>query len=176
MIPMSELIKDPDYKRFLTTKPKLPPISRDKTKMSTPPWVVYVQRDIDGAWGKREFWKYSEAFIFFKRAMKLGVHDATINCRRIGFEPPSRFVRIKGKFIVDRKGVKRQATTLVYWKPAAHLEAFDHVWCKYCRRPTVFKFYKKHKRLGVVDSTTSRCCICGASARIALMPSDKRRV
>ena len=177
MIPMTELVKDPVYKRYLQTKPVLPAVARSKKLMRTPPWVVYVQKEADGAWGKKEFWKYSEAFNFMKRALKLGVHDAAINCRRVGFLPPSRFVRIKGKYVLGSDGVKRQATKAVPWKPKLDVSDPDHEWCMYCRRPTVFKYYRKHKALkslGFLDNTIRRCCICGASARIAI-PSKTRR-
>ena len=108
LIPMSELVKDPVYRRYLQTKPDLPPVARSKLNQS-PPWVVYIQKDAHGKWGKREFWKYSEAFKFMSRALKLGVADAALNCKRIGFEPPSRFVRIKGKFVTGSDGKRRQA-------------------------------------------------------------------
>lgn len=174
MIPMSELIKDPVYRKFLTVPPKLPDFARDKRMNISPPWVVYVQKTPGGKWGKREFWTYKKAFGFFRKALKLGVHDVTINCKRIGFDPPSKWVRIKGKYVVGSDNVKRQATKLIYWKLRTESGEEEHHWCKYCRRPTVFKFYDSHKRLGFVDSTVSRCCICGASERIAIhTPSDR---
>ena len=177
MIPMSELVRDPVYKRYLMTKPTLPAVARSKKLMASPPWVVYVQRELGGNWGKKEFWKYSEAFNFMKKALKLGVHDAAINCKRFGFEPPSRFVRIKGKFVTGSDGVRRQATKAVPWKPRLDVGDADHEWCMYCRRPTEFKYFRKHKALKmieVLDSTTRRCCICGASERIALLPNRRR--
>lgn len=174
MIQMSELVRDPVYKKYLQTKPKLPAIARSRRMMATPPWVVYVQREVAGPWGKREFWKYSEAFNFMKRALKLGVHDAAINCKRLGFDPPTRFVRIKGKYVLGSDGVKRQATKEVPWKPRLDGSDPDHEWCMYCRRPTEFKYYRKHKRLTTIDTTVRRCCICGASERIALLPNKRR--
>jgi RNase P subunit RPR2 len=50
----------------------------------------------------------------------------------------------------------------------------EHHWCKYCRRPTVFKYYTSHKRLGTVDPWVRRCCICGASERIAIHTRSDR--
>lgn len=170
MIPMSELIKDPFYKAFLTTPPKTPSVSRDPNKCKSPPWVVYVQKEANGPWGKKEFWKYSDAFKFFKKALKLHVADCTINNRRFGFDPPSRMVRIKGKYVKGSDGITRQATKIVTWRPQLLPEDGEHHWCRYCRRPTVFKYFRKHKALkGVdIDTTTPRCCICGASTRIAI--------
>lgn len=172
MIPMSELLKDPAYKKFLLSKPKVP---RHQKTMGGTPWVVYVQKEIDGSWGKKEFPKYSDAFKFFKAWLKKGAHDLAINNRRFGFDPPLRFARIKGKYVKGTDGVTRQATKAVPWKVPARLAADqpDHHWCKYCRRPTVFKFYASHKRLGQCDPSVPRCCICGASARIALPAHDR---
>lgn len=176
MIQMSELVKDPVYRSFLTTQPAQPAISVNKKLMSRPPWVVYVQREKNGPWGKKEFWKYTKAFKFFRKALKAGVYDCTINNRRIGFKPPQRFVRIKGKYVVGSDGVRRQQTKPVPWVAKIPEGQPDHHWCKHCRRPTVFRYYKKHKALkGVeIDTTIPRCCICGASARIAIdHASDK---
>lgn len=178
MIPMSELIKDPAYREFLTTQPSVPAIAAQKRKGRSKPWVVYVQRERGGPWGKREFWKYTKAFAFFRLALKAGVHDCTINNRRVGFKPPQKWVRVKGKYVVGSDGKRRQVTKPVPWKPRAELLEGqpEHHWCKYCRRPTVFRYFRKHKALeGVdIDSTVPRCCICGASARIAIdFSSDK---
>lgn len=172
---MSELVKDPVYRRFLETKPDMPRHARDPKRAASPPWVVYVQLKADGAWRKKEFWKYSEAFNFMRRWLKKGAHDATINNKRIGYDPPMRFVRIKNKFVVGSDGIRRQATKAVPWKLRADwlMDQPEHHWCRYCRRPTVFKYYSKHKRLGQVDASVPRCCICGASARIALTSTDR---
>lgn len=174
MIPMSELIKDPTYRKFLETKPKTPAISRDDKRAKTPPWVVYVQVEVGGPWGKKEFWKYSEAFKFFRAWMRKGAHDATINNKRVPFDPPERLARIKGKFVLGSDGVRRQATKYIRWVPKLEPEDPTHHWCRYCRRPVVFKYYSRHKRIGVVDPTVRRCCICGASERIAMLPSEKK--
>lgn len=176
MIRMSELVKDPVYRKFLTTQPALPPIAKDKTMMATKPWVVYVQREKGGSWGKKEFWRYTKAFAFLNKALKADVYDCTINNRRIGFKPPQKFVRIKGKYVVGSDGVRRQQTKPVPWVFVTPDGQPDHHWCKYCRRPTVFRYFRKHKALkGVdIDTTVPRCCICGASARIAIdWSSDK---
>lgn len=144
--------------------------------MATPPWVVYVQRTADGPWGKKEFWKYSEAFNFLKIAInKHKVHDAALNCKRFPFAPPMRFARIRGKYVVGSDGVKRQATKAIPWAPKYEPGDPDHKWCMYCRRPTIFRFYSKHKRLGAVTDDVRRCCICGASERIAVSAAERKR-
>lgn len=174
VIPMSELVKDPVYKKFLLTKPRTPSITRDERRAKSPPWVVYVQRDSGGSWGKREFWTYAPAFRFFKAWLEKGAHDLALNNKRFPFDPPTRFARIRGKYVVGSDGVRRQATKKIPWQPKLAPGDPDHYWCRYCRRPTVFKYYKKHRRLGFVDPEVRRCCICGASERIAMTAKDRR--
>lgn len=176
VVPMSELIGERVYARYLESKPALPPHMRNKRLALSPPWVVYVQKRVDGPWGKREFWKYKKALQFFHRALELGVHDAALNCKRYAFEPPIQMARIRGKYVRGSDGKRRQATTRVYWKLPLKLQIDqpEHEWCMYCRRPTVFKYYSRHKRLGTVTQDVRRCCICGSSEKIALMPRGRK--
>lgn len=179
MIPMSELLKDRFYKAFIEATPDLPPVAKSKKKAKSPPWVVYVQLEVDGKWGRRSFWKYKKALKFMLAHLENGAHDAALNCKRTAFPPPSRLVRIKGKYVRGSDGVERQATKLVRWDlPAALKEGeAEHHWCSYCRRPTVFKFFRRHKALPgieVLDQSVPRCTICGASARIAIPYSDRK--
>ena len=169
-------MKDPVYREFLQTPPKMPPIARDPKKMSSPPWVVYVQKEPHGKWGKKEFWKYKDAFKFFSKALKMGVADAAINNKRIPFDPPHKVVRVKGRYQVGSDGVKRQITKIIEWRPKLLAEDAEHYWCLYCRRPTEFFYYRKHRALKLesIDTTIPRCCICGASARIAV-PHGQRK-
>lgn len=174
MIRMLELLEDPAYRSFLTTKPTMPRHLRDPQVMSSAPWVVYVQRESGGRWGRKSFWKYKDALKFLNDCLyKHHVWDAALNNKRFGYDPPRKIVRIKGKFKVDSRGVKRQVTKAIIWKPKLTEGEDEHHWCRYCRRPTVFKFYSRHKVLGEVTSDVPRCCICGASARIALPDGDR---
>jgi hypothetical protein len=175
---MSELLNDVVYRRYLEQKPKLPPVAMSRTH-PTGPWVVYVQREVDGKWGRKYFWKYGKALKFMLKFLEAGAHDAALNCRRVGFYPPSRRVRIKGKYVLGSDGVERQATKVVVWRPRKELLGDgqpEHHWCMYCRRPTVFIHYSRHKALGdmAVDQSVPRCCICGASARIAIPYNDRK--
>ena len=176
LITMSELLKDSTYRKFLETKPNTPKISRDPNRASSPTWVVYVQREQGGGWGKKEFWKYSKALKFmYYWVLERGAYDAALNNKRHPTDPPMRLARIKGKFVRGSDGVLRQVTKYVKWVcRAIPLDGPEHRWCMYCRRPVVFKFYTKHKRLGVVDPGVKRCCICGASERIALPLGERR--
>lgn len=178
MMTIHDLLEDKAYRDFLKTKPITPAISRDPAKMTTPPWVVYVQKEQMGPWGKKEFWKYSEAYRFLMKAVKLKVHDAALNNRRIPCKPPSKIVRIKGKFVVNRRGEKQQVTKAIVWAPKLPEGEMDHHWCLYCRRPTIFKYFRRHKALKMpyIDSSTPRCCICGSSARVATVQGERYRV
>jgi hypothetical protein len=88
-----------------------------------------VRRGASG--GKKEFWKYSKALKFLNRALELNVYDAALNCKRMGFDPPSRFVRIKGKFVKGTDGQMRQATKRVFWDlpVSLRMDQVEHKWC-----------------------------------------------
>jgi len=172
---MSELVQDKVYNAFLDRPPKVPDDRNRKHAYRTKPWVVYVKRHSNGKWGKREFWSYKKALKFFRHALQVGVYDATINNRRYWSAPPNRMVRLRGRYVQDSQGKTVQATKLVEWKPKTELllEQEDHEWCGYCRRPVVYKHFGKHRMLGTVSPMIDRCCICGASRRIA--PTFKNR-
>lgn len=176
MMTMSELLEDPAFRKFMMTSPKTPAVARGEHL--SPMWVVYVQKVPSGKWRRRSFRKYKKAVIFMTKALNLGYHDAAINNRRIGFDPPTRIVRIKGKFKVGSDGVKRQVTKIVVWKPRIPIgEDDEHHWCRACRRPTVWKHYSKHPALNqfpVLDYNVRRCCICGGSERVNMNYNDRR--
>lgn len=130
------------------------------------PWRVYIQREADGGWAKKDLPTYREAFELFKR-YRPTIHDAAINSRSVAFAPPHRLVRIKGKYReVVRKGKKQtvQVTKLVVWKPKLPPEEGPHLWCTYCRRPTVFRYFSIHHAFGKtmpISQEHLRCSICG---------------
>lgn len=176
MITIAELLEDDRYKQFFTTMPKVPVVSKAPTL--SPPWVLYVQLDLDGPWRTKQFEKYSDAFKFFKKLRaSRGLHDAAIHNKRVAFDPPTRMVRIKGKFIEGSDGKLRQATKVVVWRPRLPSDEAQHHWCMYCRRPTIFRTYRRHRGLKQIVEELStdipRCCICGASARIAIPYQDR---
>lgn len=171
MITIHDLLEDSRYKEFFLQVPKAPATLPGMT----PPWVLYVRFRGEKRWRKKEFSSYAQAFKLLKRLIHQGkVHDAAINNKRQSFPPPMRLVRIKGKFVRGSDNVKRQATKFVEWSPKIPGDEMDeHKWCPYCRRPTVFKWYSRHHALPniakgvVIDASVRRCCICGASERIA---------
>lgn len=171
MIPLSTLLEDPDYKEFFLKVPKLPAVVYSANQ--APPWRLYVLLKGDKNWRRKDFPAYAPAFKHLKRLLKSGkVEDAAINCRRFTSPPPLQSIRVRGKYVVGSDGVRRQVVKRVEWKPRYTRDDFeDHTWCPYCRRPTVFRYYARHHAmadLGIaIDPSVQRCCICGASSRIA---------
>lgn len=159
MLTIHELLEDRQYKEFFLKQPQMPALYRQQQMT---PWRVYIQRELDGPWAKKDLPSYTEAFKLFKR-YKPDIHDAAICSRAIAFAPPHRLVRIKGKY-VEHRGKKVQVTKLVVWKPKLPSEESPHNWCTYCRRPTVFRYFSRHHAFGremTIAQEELRCTICG---------------
>lgn len=166
MITLPELLKDPRYKKFFCTVPKQGPSAMN--------WRIYVQRKVDGPWARRDYAKYSEAFKRIKRELEAGnLHDGTIQSRGIAYAPPERIVKVTkgGRPILVKNPSTGQLipkTAVVVWRPKLMPEDEQHIWCVYCRRPTVFKWFLNHHALrnspvaGCIDPADRRCTICGA--------------
>lgn len=169
MITIVDLLEDSRYKEYFCQVPKLavPPVNGAK------PWRVFLKLKKNRQWAQKDFATYPEAFKYFKKALKRGlILDGAINCRRQSFAPPIRYAKIRGKFIEGSDGVKRQATKRVEWQPKLNADEYDeHQWCPWCRRPTVFKYFARHRVLNgsgiAIDPSVPRCMICGASTRVA---------
>lgn len=165
MITIHDLLKDTTYKQFICQQPSLPPHMTRALK----PWRLMVQLKGEQHWRMKRFGTYSEAFKAMKKILPRAA-DATINCPALGFVAPTRVVRIKGKFHTNGQ----QLTRLVTWKAAMPMGEFEeHHWCPYCRRPSVFKRFRRHHALqgnaigGLpIDPSLLRCSICGASENI----------
>lgn len=163
LLTIHELLQDKQYKEFFLRAPAMPVVYRQQQML---PWRVYIQREVDGAWAKKDLPTYREAFALFRR-YKPEIHDAAIMSRAVAFAPPHRLVRIRGQYReVVRKGKKEkvQVTKLVVWKPKLPQEESPHQWCTYCRRPTVFRYFSKHHAFGKNMNITQdelRCMICG---------------
>lgn len=180
MITLPELFEDARFKEYFCKIPPTPRVAYDKSL--TKQWVVYVQLKDPSAksghtgWKRKEFRKYRKAFALIRQLHKEGkLHDGAISNKRATRKPPSRMVRIKGKYIIGSDGVKRQATKMVVWKPRLEPEEPEHHWCLYCGRPTIFRYFTKHHRFtsGCSDEVP-RCVICGTSSRIAIQLSEQR--
>lgn len=160
MLTLHDLLEDSIYKQFFRTIPK----RGQRPHPSLNPWRVYVQRNSDGSWARRDFHTYRDAYSWLRP--RLGeVHDAAIQSKGFSYGPPTKLVKVtKGGKPLMQNG--SQVTRLIKWKPK--LEPTDglHTWCCYCRRPTVFRYFTKHHAFpgGVVYNTGERrCTICGAA-------------
>lgn len=145
---MRTLLKDSLYRQWVLRPPDGWD-ARDSAFEGVRPWRVFVQRIEDGPWGVKDFKSYRKALAFFAKAIKLGVWDATINHKVHQFGPPRLRAR-KGGRTVPWDGIPP-----------------GHRWCSFCRRPTIFRYYKKHPAipLPMVIPYVSRCSICGSSSR-----------
>lgn len=159
MITLPELLKDSRYRSFFSTVPKQGPSSHN--------WRIYVQRRADGPWAKKDFSDYREAFRRIAKELKEGrLHDGTIQSRGIAYAPPERIVRVTKAGRPVMVGAI-QKTAVVVWRPKLEAHDEEHVWCTYCRRPTVFRWFANHHSLrnspvaGCIDPTDRRCTICG---------------
>jgi len=167
LLTLEDLLEDPKYKEFFCKVPKLLNPSQ-KTK----PWRVFIQLKKDRKWRKKDFYSYTSAFKFLRKLIQAGVvQDATIHCLRQSYSPPTRVVRVKGKFLIGSDGKRRQVTRIIKWEPQLDVnDPNDYTWCPYCRRPTVFKYYAKHHAIDLkglpIDQSVARCHICGVSTRM----------
>lgn len=163
MITLPELLEDQRYRKFFCAVPHQGPQDLN--------WRIYVQRQAGGNWAKKDYAKYSDAFRRLAKEIKGGsFHDGTIQSRGIAYGPPERIVRVtKNGHPVMVKTAKgpQQKTAIVIWKPRLSGDEEEHLWCTYCRRPTVFRWFTTHHTLrgstvgASVDPTDRRCTICG---------------
>jgi len=110
---------------------------------SAPPWRLYVQKEKDGPWSRVDLRGYVKAYTQVRLRLP-EVWDMCIHSKGQRFKPP-----------IVRKGTKRVYAPM----PEGHL------WCELCRRPTVFKKFRKHPALKYMDNSDEiRCSICGAKA------------
>jgi len=116
---------------------------RERSVVNGPRWRVYVQRTDGGGWAVAKFAKYADAYRFVAKNLKK-YHDMALHCPSQAFNPP-----------VVRLGKRK-----VYSPSPA---PYDHWWCPYCRRMTIFPYFinGKHPALGRCDPGVRRCTICG---------------
>lgn len=167
----------PAIKEMLTTKPAEPVrhvnVAKPNRKPvwvavplthTTPPWRVYARRTDSSNWARKDFPTYKGAFDFFKLKRKVW-HDVSITSKRQAFLPPGRTVRLKraGQPLMVKGGDGKlvQATRIVPVKPPP-----GHLWCMYCRRFTVFTWFRTHhahrgEQALLMDPSARRCCVCG---------------
>ena len=169
MISLLELLEDKEYRQFFQKIPKLPSAAY---LPSTPPWRVLI-RVQGGSWKSSYEKTYAEAFETLKYYKPLMIDGAIIS-RRVQFPVFQKIVRIKNSYVIVN-GERRQVTKPVNWKPKLDPYESAHYWCPYCRRPTVFGYYRKHHAIpqnfaGVgIDPFVLRCSICAASERLVTL-------
>ena len=162
MITLKELLRDPQYREYFRKVPKLP--SHYTPEML--PWKLLVLKRGELIWRSKRFGSYGDAFAGLKKMLPT-IDNAAINCPALGFMPPTRTVRIRGKY--DKKGKQVIRTTL--WIPQISSDMEPHNWCPHCRRPTIFKIAalaaKQRQGFAVPASEPAlRCSICGTSERV----------
>lgn len=133
---MRELLKDPLFRKWMGKVPTL------KVNFShAKPWRIYVLDE--GKWRKTEAMTYAAAYKWVAKHLKT-FEDIALTSKAQPFRPP---------VVRDKQGNKD------YWRrfPA------DHIWCNYCRRPTVFFTFQKHHALPANMCTPyeRRCTVCG---------------
>lgn len=163
MITLPELLDDKKYKEYFLTVPKSGPSPLN--------WRIYVQREQDGPWRRKDYAKYTDAFMRIKKELREGrLYDGTIQSKGIAYGPPQRIVRVtkggKPVLVKTANGVQPK-TAVVLWRPKLQADDESHTWCTYCRRPTVFRWFLSHHAVrrtpvaGIVDPSDLRCTICG---------------
>lgn len=140
MLTLREQLKDPLYRKWFATPPRV-----KNGAATSPPWIVYVQKEEGGPWSRAEFDKWSDGYRFVARNLKR-YHDMALHHKRQEFRPP----------VVSQHGKRK------YLLP----EAPGHHWCGYCRRVTRFGYFQRHHAMpkwtwGDVLAAERRCIICG---------------
>lgn len=104
------------------------------------PWRVFVQEKANGKWVKIDTPGYAQAYTQVKARLR-DSWDLTIHSCPQAWNPP-----------VVKIGKKR------FYNPMP----LGHNWCSFCRRPTVFRRFKRHHNIPcAISSEEKRCNICG---------------
>lgn len=166
---LRDLLKDPVYKKWFLKTPTL-----EYTAATSPPWYLYLLDN--GKWKRGNAASYKGALKWAAAHLK-EYDDIVIHSKRQAFRPirlrksynPPRFYKVKGK-----KG-KVEAMEVVEWDKFPH----DHMWCPFCRRPTVWIPFKWHHgftgaSVNGVLPPDNRCHCCGLRAVEAMRINDGR--
>lgn len=129
------LLRDPIYKKWAMKSPKL------KSKGRGDPWRLYILKK-NGRWAKKDFPTYAQAFNWMAKNLS-EYADIVIHSKRLPFAPP----------VVKYRGKK------TYWPSPK-----GYRWCPYCRRPTIFKYFRSHHAIPHIAPWYKRCNVCGIRA------------
>jgi len=170
MITLKELLRDPVYRKYFLTKPRLYGQYNDFPDFK--PWALAIQKQPHGQWAYKDYHDFMEAFNKLKKYVPV-LNDAAIISKATGCPPPRVNVAVEGKFFVRGKK-KIQVTQREDWRVSLPMgEDARHRWCPFCRRPTVFTTFIYHPRFPssksngmLLDPDMPRCTICGASENL----------
>lgn len=163
LITLKELLRDPAYRAYFTKVPQLP----EHYTPENMPWKLMILKPTENIWRTKRMGTYEEAFAGLKKLLPF-ISNAAINCPPLGFMPPTRTVRLKGKY--DRKG--KQLTRTTMWLPQIAGDMEHHDWCPHCRRPSIFHLAtlsrprKENTYVTPRGEPVIRCIICGSSERV----------
>jgi hypothetical protein len=144
-VTLRELLEDPIYRKWFMKPPEKKTPSR---------WRVYAQKTEGGPWSKADFITWGQAYHFVRRHHKQW-YDAALCSRVWEWRPPVIRVRTERQV----KGRWRKVWVRNYYEPMVNM--IGHVWCPHCRRPTVFRQFKRHHNVGKALVYKPRCTICG---------------
>src|SRR5688500_5306861 len=133
LITIRELLSDTEYKKYFTTVPQLPA----HYTLEMRPSRLLLQFKCENTWKSKRYGTYVEAFGGFKTILPK-IQDAAINCPGLGFAPPMRTVKVKGKFHTEGRQKGQPIIKTLVWKPRLEPDHSAHYWCAYCRRPSTF--------------------------------------
>lgn len=170
MVRMQDLVEHEDFWNWMHKEPKQPQVNG--TNSLGLGWVVMVQREENGPWGRVRVETYDEGLSKLERWLDREIWDvALLNLRR-EYPPPLLGYQTKKR----KKAVRNSRGELLYhtweridvpvrWRwPTPHGER----WCPHCRRPTKFRVFRRHpaincdpmmKRIDLVAEP--RCSVCG---------------
>lgn len=144
---LRQLLAIPRYRAYFKQDPHLRPVQKKPGS-----WYLYVQVEEEGAWKRKTIDSYKEGFDFIRQKLK-SIHDGSITSRCRAYLPPVYRPQIEGKTGLHS----------IYWAQYP----LNHKWCPYCRRPTLFKDFKRHhadgeiRRVFGLELNGRRCSICG---------------
>lgn len=160
MILLGELLEDKTFRKFFEKQPTIPDLSRN-----IPPYRLWVQREARGKWLRKNTGSYQSGVRWFLEHIN-EIHDGALAIPSTQSAPPNRLVKVKRNGVLLTKagsdGVVRPVVKEVPWHFRPPEGERKHIWCPYCRRPTVFTWFSKHHNMpNVLQPEYSRCTICG---------------
>jgi len=174
LIPLGDLLEDKTFRKFFTETPPMYPHQAARSDG----WRLWVRFNQTSPWRRKDVTHYQSGVDYVLPRIEDGsIHNAVLQCRGVSYKPPTRRFLVRdpktGKpmLVVDGKGNVSKKVVEKVWAPSSELiqEYGPHDWCFYCRRPTVFAYFRKHHAfIGTplepyFDGSIRRCAVCGIS-------------